>query len=326
MPASPNNASETFQAQFHRRWSHLTDPHVRDLAWLLDAPDLLDHGASQWHEQIATLADHAAKDAAIWLAKLDAAPAALHAYLDVRAFTRLGRYAERLMAFYFGYRGMLVAHGLQVRAGKNDTVGEFDFLLRKGTALLHWEFATKFYLLHTGDDGSHSDYFVGPNLADTLRAKMHKILARQLMLGQHPAAQMYLPQPVDSAQALIKGWLFYPCNDPIPQLSMGLSDGHCRGFWCSLAEIDGVADGVSGEQFVILPRLRWLAPAKISAGLGLGRSELQEALRLHFAQDNMPALVAVLEQKGDCLVETSRGFIVPDGWRHEASKFRDGQI
>lgn len=322
MPASPSNASETFQAQFHQRWNHLNDPHVRDLAWLLDAPDLLDPGALQWHDQIATLAGHAANDAAIWLAELDAAPASLHAYLDLHASSRLGRYAERLMAFYFGHMGTLVAHGLQVRASKNDTVGEFDFLLRKGAALLHWEFATKFYLLHDGDSGLDSDYFVGPNLADTLGAKMRKILARQLKLGQHPAAQMYLPQPLDAAQALIKGWLFYPCHDPSPVLSMGLADAHCRGFWCTLAEIDDVA----GEQFVVLPRLRWLAPAKISAGLGLGRLELQQALRQHFAQDSMPVLVAVMERQGECLLEISRGFIVPDRWRHEACKFQQDRM
>ena len=292
------------------------------MAWLLDAPDLLDPGASQWHGQIATLASHAAQDAEVWLAALDRAPGALHAYLNLHTFTRLGRYAERLMAFYFGHMGNLVAHGLQVRAGKNDTVGEFDFLLRKGAALLHWEFATKFYLLETGGIGLKPDYFVGPNLADTLGAKMRKILERQLMLAQHPAAQIYLPQPVDSAQALIKGWLFYHDDASDPALLTGLSDAHCRGFWCSFTEMDGMA----GEQFVILPRLRWLAPAKFPARQGLGRSGLQEALRLHFAQDSMPVLVAVMDQEEDSLFETSRGFIVPDGWRQAAGKFRGGQV
>jgi hypothetical protein len=38
--------ASTFQQQFHARWHCLRDPHVRALAWLLDAPDLLDaaHG------------------------------------------------------------------------------------------------------------------------------------------------------------------------------------------------------------------------------------------------------------------------------------------
>jgi hypothetical protein len=40
----------------------------------------------------------------------------------------------------------------------------------------------------------------------------------------------------------------------------------------------------------------------------------------------MPALVAVMEEKGDCLIETNRGFIVPDGWRHEACKLRNAPI
>ncbi|MEO8598457.1 MAG: DUF1853 domain-containing protein, partial [bacterium] len=32
----------TSQAGFHQRWGHLHDPHVRALAWLLSAPDMLD--------------------------------------------------------------------------------------------------------------------------------------------------------------------------------------------------------------------------------------------------------------------------------------------
>ena len=39
MTAAPE---PSYQAGFERRWGHLRRPHVRALAWLLDAPDLLD--------------------------------------------------------------------------------------------------------------------------------------------------------------------------------------------------------------------------------------------------------------------------------------------
>ena len=52
------------QERFHRRWHWLTDPHVRALAWLIDAPSLLDPAAPQWAGRIAELASDAA-DAAL---------------------------------------------------------------------------------------------------------------------------------------------------------------------------------------------------------------------------------------------------------------------
>jgi hypothetical protein len=307
-------SQENFQRQFHRRWMHLNDPHVRALAWLLDAPDLLDPQAPRWQGRVATLGPIDLQTEA-WLNGLDDAPAALHAYLGEQPFTRLGRYAEKLMAFYFQHQRILVAHGLQVRAGKNETIGEFDFLLRQGQALLHWEFASKFYLLESDGAQQQADYFVGPNLADTLGAKVRKIMERQLSLSRHPAAQMHLPQPVAAAQALIKGWLFYYGKTPTPA-SAGVSIRHCRGFWCPLAEMDAL----SAAHYLVLPRLCWLAPAKASAAECLSRQSLQQDLTQRFTHDSMPVLVALLEARGDFMLEVDRGFIVPDDWRSRAGE------
>ena len=222
---------ETSQHQFHRRWDHLQDRHVRALAWLLDAPDLLDAQAARWHGKIATL-NCDRETVCTWLKTLDHDPAALHAFLLLPGTTRLGRYAEKLMAWYFGWCGNLVAHGLQVQAGRTDTIGEFDFLLREGDCLVHYEFATKFYLFEVleRDDGDPAGSFLGPNLADTLDAKMQKILLRQLALAQHPAAQKYLPQSVTRAQALIKGWLFYHEEIGTSPVAPGVAAAHCRGW------------------------------------------------------------------------------------------------
>lgn len=313
MPA--NNLPETFQAQFHRRWGHLNDPHVRALAWLLSAPELLDPLALPWHDRIAILSDALPTDVDNWLQELDRAPDALHQYLGVQVFTRLGRYAEKLMAFYFAHQGVLVAHSVQVRAGKNITIGEFDFLLRIDGRLLHWEFATKFYLLESSGAGDNVDYFVGPNLVDTLGAKMHKIFDRQLLLSQHPAAQIHLPEPVVAAQALVKGWLFY--HDGVPAKRVcGTSAAHCRGFWCALSEMEKL----HAEWYAILPRLSWLAPARLPLQQAMNRQALHQVLAEHFAQDTMPVMVILLQQQGDMALETDRGFIVPDDWRTRAGQ------
>lgn len=302
--------SELFQKDFHARWSSLRDPHVRALAWLLDAPDLLDPAAVQWKGKIATLTP--AKDLDVWLAKLDRAPEGLHAFLALRPYERLGRYAEKLLAFYFLRQGLLVAHGVQVHAEKNQTIGEFDFLLQYAGRFEHWEFATKLYLLEGSAD---SDYFVGPNLADTLGTKMRKILERQLALGQHPDAQRHLPAPIERACALIKGWLFYHGSDQA-SLALGVRPDHCRGFWCAQAD----ADLLDADCFVLLPRLSWLAPLQVGLDQTVNKAAMIVALEAHFMQNSMPLLVSLLRVVNGLAQEVSRGFIVPNDWRERAGQ------
>ncbi|MET3131289.1 hypothetical protein AAKU55_001548 [Oxalobacteraceae bacterium GrIS 1.11] len=317
----PSLETESFQARFERRWGHLRRPHVRALAWLLDAPDLLDPASRHWAGQIASLGPVTAADVA-WLGALERDPAPLEAALGARFYSRLGLYAEKLMAFYFEQRGVLFAHGLQVRANKNDTVGEFDFLLRRGSALLHWEFATKFYLLDGAPDAGRFNCLVGPNLADTLGLKMRKILDKQLALARHPAAQVWLPQAVASAQALVKGWLFYP-GGAVPALE-GIATAHNHGFWCPLAQVADLADA----GFVVLPRLLWLAPLKVAVGGVdvLERAALAAALAARFAAAPAPVMVAAVREEHGWLVERERGFIVPDDWCAEAARRRQAGL
>ena len=373
MPRAQATDPAPVQALFHHRWDDLHDPHVRALAWLLDAPDLLDPDAPQWQGRIATLRIDA-RSVSRWLGALEHAPAALHAFLDLRGVTRLGRYAEKLLAFYFAWCGTLVAHGLQVQAARHETIGEFDYLLREGEALAHLEFATKFYLFEATGASDPDQYFIGPNLADTLDAKMQKILQRQLALSAHPAAQPYLAAPVMRAQALIKGWLFYhagstaapsagpplvhapslptsvpslptsvpsfrpshlapssspptmhPTMAPVPSAAVstprvtGVAAGHCQGFWCSVSEFARI----DAEAFMILPRLAWLAPARVAADSVVGRLAMMQQLLQHFELDAMPVLIALMSCEDGVAREIRRGFVVPDDWRqrvHERSQ------
>jgi hypothetical protein len=318
--------ADTYQAAFARRWGHLRHARVRALAWLLDAPDLLDIHDPHWAGRIATLGP-VTLEAADWLARLDLDPAPLDAVLEGKPTRRLGLYAEQLMALYFSQpfvqpfaaMGKLLAHGLQVRAARNDTVGEFDFLLDDGDGgATHIEFATKFYLLREGEgDDATFDGFVGPNLADSLGRKMRKVLDHQLLLAGHPAAQALLPRPVSSARALIKGWLFYPAG--VWRAREGIAPGHCRGFWCALAEL-GALDC---DRFVVLPKLEWLAPFQADAAAPtLDRAGLRDELAALFAQVNTPVLVALVREEGEHIVEYERGFVVPDDWRERARTIR----
>ncbi|MGI4717167.1 MAG: DUF1853 family protein [Janthinobacterium lividum] len=316
--------AESYQQGFHRRWGHLRRARVRALAWLLDAPDLLDAADPLWAGRIATIGQ-VAPATVEWLNRLDHDPAPLDAALGAKVYTRLGLYAEKLMAFYFEQHGRLVAHGLQIRASRNDTVGEFDFLLDDGPdAVEHIEFATKLYLLD-GEGGQRQDWqlnaLVGPNLADSLGIKMRKVFERQLSLGAHPAAQAQLPRPVSKARALVKGWLFYPAGS-WPAMR-GIAAGHCRGFWCALDEIDSLA----GEEFLVLPRLQWLAPFKGASAPGmLKRAQLHAELSAQFETSSTPVLVAAVRQAAGnfagSIEEVERGFIVPNDWRERAAARR----
>ena len=306
------------QRVFHERWRALRDPHVRSLAWLLDSPDLLDVTSPRWGGKLASLGRGAGDAARDWLFALDAEPAAFHDFLTIQSFTRLGRYAEKLLAWYFIHEQRLHAHGMQVRSGKDETLGEFDFLLRSEQGLLHWEFATKFYLLCSVNPAyaqiQQADYFVGPNLSDTLGAKMRKLLERQLALGQHPVAQAMLHEKLCGAQALVKGWLFYRLEEPVDMTQLGIAADHCRGWWCTMTELE---DHV-GEHGVVVPRLNWLAPAKVLDGDQWSCAVLRQWLGQHFSGDMMPVMVAALKPSGEHWLETTRGFVVPDNWSSRA--------
>ena len=308
-------AAQSFQAGFERRWGGLRHPRVRALAWLLDAPGLLDASDPYWHGKVMA-PPAVTPEVARWLFALDQDPAPLDAALGARVYTRLGLYAEKLMAFYFGAQGQLVAHGLQVRATRNDTVGEFDFLLDAGLdGVEHIEFATKFYLLQR-QDPDDLDALVGPNLADSLGAKMRKIVERQLVLGQHPAARAILARLVVHAHALVKGWLFYPLQAGPIAAMRGIEPAHCRGFWCALDDIDRLPDAA----YLILPKLQWLAPYKHTGDAGvLTRAALHAALAVQFETHDSPVLVAQLRHIAGHVVECDRGFIVPATWRTKAA-------
>lgn len=311
----------TYQEHFERRWGGLRHARVRALAWLLDSPNLLDACDPGWHGQVMAQ-EPVTADVERWLFALDHDPASLNEAMGERVFTRLGLYAEKLMAFYFQAQGRLVEHGLQVRATRNDTVGEFDFLLDAGPdGVDHIEFATKFYLLRPSDPANlaNLDTLVGPNLADSLGAKMRKIMERQLVLGQHPAAVALLDRPVVRAQALVKGWLFYAHGSVAAEARRGIAPAHCRGFWCAIDEMDALLDA-PGAGYVVFPKMQWLAPYRATSDAGvLTRASLHAALSAQFETSGSPVLVAVVRQQPGYVAEVDRGFIVPATWRARAA-------
>jgi hypothetical protein len=312
---------ENYQKLFHQEWQGLHDPHVRSLAWMLTSPSMLAKDSPVWHHKIANLILPEKSKLHAWLLALDQQPTELHEALALHKHRRLGHYAENLLAFYLRHAGLLYLHGLQVHEDNFSTIGEFDFLLHEPDGLLHWEIATKFYLFEPGDELNHradlADY-LGPNLADTLAAKMDKIFHHQLALSHHLAAQKLLPKRVIAAKALIKGWLFYR-EQHFSQMSVeGVAEDHCRGYWWALKDLERLTI----PYFLILERLQWLAPVQTRLDSVMEQGQLHDAIFRHFQRDNAPIMLALMYKNGDVMQEYCRGMVVPDDWLIQARKKR----
>jgi hypothetical protein len=321
---------QTSQADFHRQWQHLTNPHVRALAWMLTAPALLDPDCALWQDKIASplVADkQALKD---WINALDQNPEGLIDLLRQHPSRRLGLYAETLFEYFLSSHQMLYAHGLQVHNKGKNTVGEFDFLLQADGGLMHWELATKFYLYHPAGSSRPPDSlpdlydYLGPNLADSLGAKMQKILNQQLQLSQHPLARDLLPQTVFSAQALVLGWLFYRVGDQpgLGRHAVGITTDHCRGFIWTLSELAAM----DFQHGLILDRLDWLAPSQVAQGKAKEKAQIISGLHAHFQLIHTPAMLALVKGSQTLMQEYSRGMVVPDSWFADADVVQAKQL
>ncbi|MFZ6709325.1 DUF1853 family protein [Undibacterium sp. TC9W] len=306
---------ESAQAAFHRHWQHLHNPHVRALAWMLTAPGLLDAHHVSWEGKLANAAFSDAQILPQWLAELDVNPAPLLDLLLRHPSRRLGLYAERLYEFYLTAHGLLAAHGLQVHNKGASTIGEFDFLLQTKAGLQHLELATKFYLFHADAPAAPDLYdYLGPNLADSLGAKLHKIMGQQLQLSAHPLAQQVLPGAVQSAQALILGWLFYRDEQTADNFSTGLAQNHCRGAIWTQAEVRSL----DFEYALLLDRLEWLAPAQSDKNAVQEKGSILNDMQTYFATSSTPLMLALMQENQGLMQEYCRGMVVPDDWFMQA--------
>ncbi|SME97282.1 DUF1853 family protein [Pseudogulbenkiania subflava] len=286
----------TSSSSFYLPYAH---PAVRDLAFLLTAP-------APWLTGADILPERLLGDAGPQLlAELDHDPRPLVDWLAARPTTRLGRYAENLLAFWFELVPHIecVAANLQVQNGELRTIGEFDFLLRIDGEPWHLETASKFYLML--GEGRHT--LVGPSLRDAWALKAAK-LQDQLALSRHAAAQALLPPGFVGCRtaARLAGWLFYPHAVLLePPLAPDPLTGWARPLLApwprrSLA-----------SRWVWLPRLRWLAPARVDEAETLD----EDALRRHLAAAEAPQLVAeVLPLENGSWEEVARGFVCPPNW------------
>ncbi|MGH8781224.1 DUF1853 family protein [Paraburkholderia sp.] len=309
----------------------LKDPMVRDLAWLLASPALL-----REQPPVGVLADplaapgEAARIASL-LRALDTDPDALHRALAALHVTRLGRYAEALLAWFLEHdpATRLVAANVALRRA-GVTLGECDFLVETANGRrLHWELAVKCYLHAGAARGQLADY-VGPNLQDRFDLKLAHLLGHQLPLSaREEFASLGLVGPWH-AQMFIKGWLFYPqaeaadsgALDVLPADAPELDPAHPRGWWTTRTAWPDFA-AAHAPAWRVLPRLEWLAPRCYEAG-DAAAAELVDAATLapRLVRQTGPTMVAGFASDAQGRwIERSRGFVVPDAWPALAQAF-----
>lgn len=297
---------------------HLHSPAVRDLAWVLLSPPLLGQTpkpqrhplqASRWTTQPALLVD--------WLRRLDRDDGELAAWLARRPLRRLGLYYERL--WQFALHGApdveVLAANLPIRQSGH-TLGELDLLLRDAEGEHHLELAVKFYLGPPTADGGDTAQWLGPGSHDRLDLKLAHLSQRQLPLSSRREARSTLNalQLQETQAALwLGGYLFYPwpgsCAAP-----RGASPQHLRGRWLHRSAWPAFVASQPAGVWQPLPRLAWLAPTRLDAGLPWSGERLQQWLDALPAQAGAQLLVR-LEETGDgSWQEAERVFLVGDQW------------
>lgn len=323
----------------------LDNSAVRDLAWILFSPPLLREQPplGKLASAFETPGEAAATEA--WLLALDRNTEPLRQAMAASRLTRLGRYAECLLAYFLahGPAARLVAANVALRrAGR--TLGECDFLIETASGRRqHWELAVKCYLRLDGDPASLADY-VGPNLQDRFDLKLARLLEHQLPLSARDEFASLGHAGPWEAQMFVKGWLFYRWKENeagrgVAQAAPKAVDPlHARGFWMTRAQWPRFSAHIAREQpgvaeaeaWAVLPRLAWLAPRRSRAGDGAEAAGLSSAQALtdRLAQYVDPTMIAAFapvsaDDGRPYWRECVRGFVVPDDWPERARAFAD---
>lgn len=238
-------------------------------------------------------------------------PEHLEEFLAAHQTGRVGRYFELLVLYWLQHirQVEILAHSLPIRDGKR-TLGEIDILFRDELdRLTHWELAVKFYLYLPGSNAGHSR-FIGPNAADTLEQKLHRLFGHQLPLSVGRF------QDVKVREAFMKGRLFYhPCLALPHRFNRPLSSDHLRGSWIRCSELD-LLESTKDIFYRVLYKPFWLGEEKFHQ-VGeevLMTDEICCFLEKHFSRSQHSVLLCKFRHGSESTREVDRVFVVSDRW------------
>lgn len=314
---------------------NFSEQRVRDLAWAVFGPNLIDDFSPFRHGQgIDSFCVDLTRQRIEWLRQLDRDPSPLLSALSSLKSTRLGLYFEALWQFFLRqdphYR--LIAANLPV-FDQQRTLGEFDLLLRDEAAgqIIHLELASKYYLDRPDAGSGPFANWVGPNAQDRLDLKLNHLLTHQTRLSASPQGKLALSPFTDDAVrqcVALKGWLFYRHSDSVTAHTgeagpehlapSHLAPAHNRGIWMPYTEIEQQAD--SADCWHILQRPHWLSPAYFENYPGdehkiISPGALAGVMAAHFGQGQIrPLMLCSLKREGENLCERSRYMITGTDW------------
>lgn len=295
-------------------WRHRL---VRDLAWLIGSPPLLERSAGLSAPGDAGICAGWLADSMDWLSALDRDPSVIEEACARQKDHRLGHQVEALLGCWLRWpenpHVELVARNVLVRDGAR-TVGELDFLVRdrRHGELQHWELAVKFYLGR--GQGRQSSDWVGPGLQDSLARKLERLRHHQLRLPQTPPgrqalAELGIHEPVRSL-ALVKGRLFHPWLQPLA-LPAEVAHDHPRGWWLDASRL-AVTPELRDLRWLPLPATHWLTPLQADDPLrenAMDHETLMARLGEGLSGGRAQAVIGM-----DARGEVTRGFLTP-GWQ-----------
>lgn len=290
---------------------------VRDLAWALHSPPLLDYQNDDVSSVTKDQCIDFAYDFLPKLKQLDSNPEPLLNEIDADKL-RLGLYFEALIGYWLRNqsRFKLLAHGLTV-SDDGRTLGEFDFIIHDNQTqqTLHWETAVKFYL---GINQYHkSELWYGPGKKDRLDKKLAHLINKQVQLSNLPQAKELLTSQqlsIHKKQLFVKGRLFYPptAKKPASDSINSLHINHLKSRWYTQSELTTFRSvtplGLYPWQtplFHLTDKHEWLTN-KVSGSLSF--KDLQDLLR----REQLDWPVIVIGEINN--IEKLRFFIVPDDW------------
>jgi len=323
---------------------NLLVPTRRSQRSALELPLVWDSDCRAYYQRFASRLD-----------QLESDPSELLEWLSDLKSSRIGLRFEHYLHFWLRWIAPgadAVCKGLTLTdtATSGRTLGQLDFLWRDSSgATQHWEAAVKFYLywpfspVWQSKDGDTAQW-LGPNANDCFEAKLTHLRQRQIPIAASEIAQQTLQQsrwslPAHSS-AFVKGYLFYPLADASSQTqdamatwklggetrvlapaaseisAQPVSRAHLKGWWQAYP-IQHLPSVSPHSQWLVLPKLYWLAPVTVASRRELERLSLElfdqaQLMRYcdsHFQASQRSLMIVEMKTDGAGLHEISRGML-----------------